>query len=251
MKNVKSAPNYWQIDHKLENISKIKDIIILPSSLAWKKFKWTRSFFEKKPREGYFIWVKKQVDFPLATCITIASPRISQDLKNLLVIEKGIKIRANVVCNAAKKNLCGTHKARGKIILKENASLEYNHLHKWGEKDFVNPEYEFILEKNSHLIYHYKNLFSPANLRLNTTIYTGKNSSSHLNFFIQGLKNSQVRLKDTVFLEGINSQGIVRLRLVGRKNTQLEAISKIVAKAEGKGHLDCQGLLLIKIQKYL
>lgn len=244
MKNVRNA-HYWQVDHKIKNILKVKGITILSSPEAWGKFKWVRPYFKRKPKEGYFIWVKKQVEFPLATCITIASPKVSQDLTNLMVIEKNIKIKANVICNAAKNNLCGRHYARGKLILKDGAVLEYNHLHKWGERDFVSPNYQFILGENSHLLYTYKNLFPPENLELKTTIYSNKNSSSNLNFIINGL-NSKIELEDIVFLEGQNSQGIAKLRLLGRKNSQIKAISKIVAKAPGKGHLDCQGLLVDK-----
>ncbi|GAI15497.1 unnamed protein product, partial [marine sediment metagenome] len=73
--------HYWQIDHEVKNIFEIGGVTILPSSEAWQKFAWTRKFFGEKPKEGYFIWVKRKIDFPLATCITIASPKISQDLR--------------------------------------------------------------------------------------------------------------------------------------------------------------------------
>jgi hypothetical protein len=240
--------NFWQIDHKVKNISEPKGVTILPSLKAWEKFSWVRKFFGEKPKEGYFIWLKKEVDFPLAACLTIASPKISQDLKNLLVIEKGIKSKANVVCNAAENNLCGTHKARGKIILKDNASLEYHHLHKWGEKDFVQPYYEFILKKSSRLIYTYQNLFPPQNLQLTTIFHSGEDSSSNLNIIINGI-NSKVKIRDALFLKEKNAQGVVKLRLVGRKNSQLFAQSVIFAQASGKGHLDCQGLLVDKTAK--
>ena len=245
VKNVNNSPNFWQVDHKVKNIFEVRGVIVLPSPLAWRKFHWTRKLFEEKPKEGYFVWVKNQMDFPISTCITIASPKTSQNLRNLLVIEKGIKAKANVVCNAEKNNLCGVHKAKGKIVLREGASLEYNHFHKWGQKDFVSPDYEFFLGKNGRLIYTYQNLFSPENLEFKTTIYGGENSSSNLNFVINAL-NSKVRVKDTIFLAGKNSQGIVRLRLVGRKKSQIEAVSQIFAKMPGKGHLDCQGLLVDK-----
>ena len=244
MKNVEGA-NFWQIDHKVKNIFEAEGITILPSPEAWERFGWTKKWFERKPEEGYFIWIKKQIDFPLATCITIASPKISQDLTNLLVVEKGIRARANVVCSAAKNNLCGTHKAQGKLILKANANLQYNHFHRWGKKDFVRPDYEFILGENSRLVYTYKNLFPPENLELKTIVHSGKNSSCNLNFVINGL-NSKIGLEDIVFLEKEKAQGLVKLRLVGRKNSQIKAISKIIAKAPAKGHLDCQGLLADK-----
>ncbi len=242
MKNAKNV-NFWQVDHKIKSIFEAKGIIILPSWEAWRRYNWVRFYFKRKPKEGYFIWVRKQVEFPLLTCITIASPKVSQDLTNLLVIEKNIKTKANVVCNAQKNNLCASHKAQGKLILKDGALLEYNHFHKWGKKDFVSPDYEFILGENSHLLYTYKNLFPPQNLELKTTIYSGKNSSSNLNLMINGL-NSKIRIKDTLFLEREKAQGIIRLRLVGRENSQIEACSSIVATTSSKGHLDCQGLLV-------
>jgi len=251
MKNVKSAnpiPNFWQIDHQVKNISEIEGVIVLASPTAWAKFPWTRKFFQEKPKEGYFVWLKRQVNFPLLTCLTIASPKISQNLKNLLVIEKGIKAQANVACNAKGMNLAGIHKATGKLILKEGVFLEYNHFHQWGKKDFVNSDYEFSLEKGSRLIYNYKNFFSPENLEFKTTIHCQEYSSSNLNFVINS-SNSTARIKDTIFLEGKNSQSIVRLRLVGREKSQIEAVSQISALSPGKGHLDCQGLLVDKTAK--
>ena len=241
MKNAKNV-NFWQVDHKVRNIFEVKGITILSSPEAWEKLNWVRKWFKEKPEEGYFIWVKKQVNFPLSTCITIASPKVSQNLTNLLVIEKGIKAKANVVCSAAENNLCGKHLAKGKLILKDNVSLEYNHFHKWGEKDFVHPDYEFILGKNAQLDYTYKNLFPPETLKLKTTIHSQEHSSSKLNFIICGL-NSNIEIEDSIFLKGKSSQGIARLRLAARENSEIKAISRIVAQAPSKGHLDCQGLL--------
>jgi len=243
-KNVKNA-HFWQVDHKIKNILKVKGVLILPSEEAWQKFKWSRPFFEKRPKEGYFIWVKKKIDFPLLSCVTITSPKVSQDLTNLLVIEKGIKVKANVICNATRNNLCARHKAQGKIFLKKEASLEYKQFHQWGQNDFVNPDYEFILENDSRLIYTYKNLSPPKSLKMKTIINSKENASSNLNVVINGL-NSNIEIKDVVNLLGKNSQGIVKLRLVGRKNSKIKAVSEILAKNSGKGHLDCQGLVVGK-----
>jgi len=247
MKNVKNV-NFWQVNHKIKNIFERRGVKVLPSPKAWEKFNWVRKILKEKPKEGYFIWVKKTINLPLEACVNIASLKISQNLTNLLVIEKGIKAKVNAVCNATKNNLYATHKAKGKLILKEGVFLEYNHIHKWGEKDFVSPDYEFVLEKNSRLIYNYQNLFPPENLELKTAIHSEKNASSNLNFVINSL-NSKIKIKDTVFLEGKNSQTVVRLKLVGRKNSQIEAMSQIFAEAPGKGHLDCQGLLVDKTAK--
>jgi hypothetical protein len=242
MKNASNV-NFLQIDHRVENISQPKGTIILPSSQAWKRFAWVRKLFQTKPKEGYFIWVKEQSNQPLATCLTISSPKTVQNLTNILVVEKNIKAKANVFCNSIKNNLCGTHKAKGRLILKEGASLDYNHIHKWGEKDFVNPDYEFFLEKGAKLVYNYQNLLPPEKLDLITSVHNQKNASVQMNFVINGV-NSKINLKEEIFLEGEGSQGIMKLRLVAKKNSQIEAKNRVLALAAGKGHLDCQGLLV-------
>ena len=244
MKNAKNV-HFWQIDHQIKNILSAKGVIVLSSPEAWKKLSWTRKYFPQKPKEGYFVWLKKKIDFPLATCLSISSPKISQDLNNLLVIEKGIEARANVICYAQKKNLSATHKARGILVLKKDARLHYDHFHEWGQKDFVSPDYEFFLERGSHLFYNYKSLFCPKKLSLKTKIYASQNACSNLSTVIDG-RDSEIDIEETVFLEGKGSQSIVRLRLVGREKVNIRALSRIVAKKKSKGHLDCQGLLLEK-----
>jgi len=243
MKLPKDNSNFLLIDHIIKKISDAKGVVILPSPKAWEKFAWTRKLFDSKPKEGYFVWVKKQVDFPLYTCVAIASPKVKQDLSNLMVVEEGLKIKAFVTCAAARNHLYGIHKAKGRLILKAGASLEYNHIHSWGEKDFVNPDYEFILEKGASLKYTYKNLLPPQNLNFITSLLLKENASVELNIIVNGI-NSKVRIEDSVFLEGKGSSATVGLRLVGKKNSQIDGISRIIARNEARGHLDCQGILV-------
>lgn len=250
MKNAKNAPpimknnlNFLQIDHKVEKILGAQGILVLPSPRAWEKFIWTRKLFNSKPKEGYFVWVKKQVNFPLYTCVVIASPKIQQDLSNLMVVEEELKVKANVTCAAAKNHLYGVHKAKGRLILKAGASLEYNHLHRWGEKDFVSPDYDFILEKGASLKYEYKNLLPPENLDFKTSLFLKDNASVNLSIIVNGI-NSQIKIEDSFYLEGKNASGTASLRLVGKKNARISAVSRIIARNEARGHLDCQGILV-------
>jgi len=243
-KSVKNA-NYWQVDHKIKNIFEVKGVTVLPSPEAWNKFKWARKWFAKQPNEGYFIWVKKQIDLPFFTCVSIFSKNIRQDLQNLLIIEKNLKVNLKGVCNSQKRDLNCGHKARGKIILKEGSSLKYEHIHSWGEKDIIQPSYEFLLEKNSELDYTYKNLFAPKKLKIKTDFDLLAGAAANIKI-IADCRQSQTEIKDTLRLNGEGSSGQIQLRLVGRKNSRIEAKSSIVASSAGKGHLDCQGLLIDK-----
>ncbi len=239
----KCNPDFLLIDNDVKFINKSEEVLILSSIDAWNSLNWTKKYFDGKPKGGYFIWVKKQIDFPLSTCVNIASFEVKQDLQNLMVIEEGIKAKANVLCSSLKNNLLGTHRAKGKLILKNGASLEYNHIHKWGSMDNVFPDYEFILETGSSLDYNYSNMFPPKELNIKNKIICGDNSSVNLSISINGI-DSNIKIKEEVFLSGKGAQAISKLKLVGRKNSNIVAESSIIAKEKSKGHIDCQSLMI-------
>jgi Fe-S cluster assembly scaffold protein SufB len=234
---------YSQIDNKIQAILQMQGAEILPSKSAWEEYAWTRKYFSRKPENGYFIWVKKQIKFPLSTCIFIATKKFEQNLENLLVIEKGVKAEMFGACSSMKKNLCSSHIAKGKIILKKGSVLKYEHLHSWGKDDIVKTSYEFVLEKNSKLNYFYKTLLSPKKLKIDTKITCFENASAKMSL-IGDFKNSEAKIEDAIVLKKKNSSGIVQLRIVARENAKISTCSKIIAEEQSKGHLDCQGLLV-------
>jgi len=242
MKSVKNA-NYLQIDHKVKNIFQVEGVTILTSPGAWEKYNWTRKYFSKKPKEGYFIWLKKQVNFPLFTCVFLCDKNITQNLQNLLIIEKNLNIKFQGICQAVNKNLLGVHNAGGKIILKEGSSLKYGHFHFWGEKDIVNSCYEFFLEKNSKLDYVYKTLSAPKKLKIKTIFNLFARASCKAKI-VANCKRTETEIKDNLILKEKEASGQVQIRLVAGKASEVSAHSKIEARAESKGHLDCQGLVL-------
>ena len=245
MKNAKNIykPAYAQIDNKTPKICQISGVEILPSRIAWGKYNWTKKYFQKKPKQGYFIWVQKNINSYLSTCISIAAKNTKQNLQNLLVIEKNLKVNTQGTCNSQRKNLSGEHKVKGKIILKENSILKYEHFHSWGENDIVEPDYQFILEKNSKLDYFYKSLQTPKKLKINTQINVLEKASANLNIIINSVQ-SDININDILILKEKNSSGIIKLRLVAKENSKITACSQVRAKAESKGHLDCHGLLI-------
>ncbi|NMB92392.1 MAG: hypothetical protein GYA31_02090 [Parcubacteria group bacterium] len=247
MKNAKFVPkksaNFYYLDHALKNIFAPQGVEILESPLAFKKYSWSRKYFNKKPHEGYFIWVKEQPKQALTTCVAISRSKTNQNLDNLLIIEKGISAQSLVSCSALAIGLCAKHQAQGKIVLKEGASLSYKHLHSWGQNDYVEPDYEFILEKGARLDYFYQLLNPPKKLIFKTKISLGEKASANLNVVMKS-KNAVINIEEEMDLLGQGAQGTVNLRLVAGKNTQIKAMNKLIAKAKGKGHLECQGMIL-------
>jgi Fe-S cluster assembly scaffold protein SufB len=244
VKNVKSI-NYYQVDYRVNKILEKEGAIILPSSEAYKKLKWTRDYFKQEPKEGYFIWVKKSIDYPLTTCITISSPKVIQKPENLVVIEKNVEVKIQSICNVSKKNLQGKHMGYSKIILKENSELKIRHFHSWGKRDWVKSSLEFFLEKGAKLSHTYKCLEIPMKLKMENNTYLRENSSSNLIITILA-KEGEVDMHDCTFLNGRESNGISRVRIIGDKESKTVARSQMVANDAGTGHVDCMGLLLSK-----
>jgi len=242
IENVKNV-NYWQINHRVKEIFRLKGVTLLPISEAWKKFEWTRPHFDREPKEGYFIWIKKSITPSLITCISICSSNIFQNLMNLILIEKNVKAKIDGFCNAAKKNLCSKHKGYSKIILKKNSELRMRHFHSWGRKDKVAFRLDFLLKKGAKLSHSYKCLEVPRTLKTENNTHLEKNSSAN---FVTTLlaKRGKVDIHDLTLLNGRESNGISRIRVVSDKGSRVTVHSKMIAKAAGIGHLDCMGLLL-------
>jgi len=247
MKNAKNA-HYLQIDNHVKEISENEGIVILPSIEAWERLDWTKKYFSQKPKEGYFIWLKKQVNLPILTCISIASKSTKQELQNLIILEKDLKISLQGTCNTIKPQLYGVHNASGKIILKENSSLKYKHIHSWNKEDCVQTKYEFFLEKNSKLDYSYKVPSAPGKLKIKTKINLLEKANADFKI-IGDCSSTKVEIEDLLTLEGKESSGQIQLKLVGRENSEIFAHSQILALSPSKGHLDCQGLMADKNSK--
>ncbi len=245
MKNAKNA-HYWQIDHQIKNISASPNVVALPIQEAWERFNWLKKYFLRQPKEGYFVWVKKQTDSSLRTCVTISSSKTTQNMNNLLVLEDGIKAKIIGVCSALDRECGGTHQAKGKIILKPSSSLIYEHHHSWTEKNKVATDYSFSLAKNASLKYTFKSLSPPKKLSMKTFAEVGQNANLEIKMLISGAKQSSINLSDAISLKEKGSSGITRLRLVGKEKSILSAKSSIAALAPSKGHLDCQGLIADK-----
>ncbi len=247
IKNVDNA-SYWQVDHEIKKIAKLSRAEVLKSSQAWEKYSWTRKYFEDKPNEGYFVWIKKQPVCSLFTCVSLVSKNIKQQMKNLLIIEENLKVELQGTCNSLAKNTGSSHKAVGKIILKKNSSLKYKHIHSWKEDSIVDTDYEFLLGENSKLSYTYKASDTPKLLNIKNKI-TCLDGAKALIKILADCKNTRFNTKDEIILQGKEASGISKLRLISRKDSIINAHSRILAKSASMGHLDCHSLMTDKKSK--
>lgn len=236
------STHYLQVNNEVQNIRKVEGVEIMTSPEAFDKYKWTRKYFNERPKEGYFIRVKKSREKRLTTCAFLTSKEAGQNMQNLLVLDKGVKAKTVGTCASGGKDLYGTHNSKGNIVLGENATLEYQHVHTWGINDNVDLEYNFHLGENAQLNYHYKSLFIPAKFSSSNNFFLKKGAYSNAEIATD-CKNTEAEFNDKINLIGENSSGTVKLKIIGREKSNIRSYSNINADKKAKGHLDCQGLI--------
>jgi len=231
------------IDQKIINLNSDRGINLMSAPDAYEKYSWTHKYFKTKPSLGYFIWIKKSQKKPLSSCISLEAVNSNQKLNNLTVVEPNVKAKLNALCNTLNPQTTGTHQGTSTIILKQSSSLKINHQHKWGNKNLVLPQVNFKLHPSSSLSFVYKNITSPKRLKITSKFDLAKSAKAESKIIIQS-KSGQVNIDESLHLNGKDSSGTMVLKLLGDKKAKIKAKSKIIANSPGKGHLDCQGLLI-------
>ncbi|HOI59913.1 MAG TPA: SufD family Fe-S cluster assembly protein [Candidatus Pacearchaeota archaeon] len=220
MKNAESALNFYQIDNKIDRIQGKEEVVILPSNLAWKNFIWTHEYFDRKPKQGFFLWVKKNTKQKLNTLIEITSKNIIQEMTNLIIIEKGINAELASFCRSVKR-VKGKHFALAKIIIKENSNLEFSQGNLWRKEDEFEANYSFILAKGAKL----------------KTVITNQGDGAKIN------------TKENIYLKGKGSSADVRIKMIAKEKGTFFSESYMHGEDEVKGHLECSGLIIDKKSK--
>ncbi len=242
MSDVKSA-SYTQVDNEQAEIVADEDVVILTSHQAYEKYPWSREYYDEEPKEGYFIWARRTTGKPISTCVLICSQYVTQDAQNVILIDEGVEAQMESACAAKMKSLFGKHIGRSKMILKDNAKLEYKHVHSWGEDDDVQSTTDLIMGKGSEVIYSQKCQRVPKSLRLINYNYIEESASLNYSATVIA-KEGSVEMYDDTFLNGKKANGISRVRMIARDNAKFTGKSQIIANEAATGHMDCMGLIL-------
>lgn len=220
LKNAKNAPNFYQIDNRIERAEGGRGAILLPSFLAWEKFSWTHEYFSEKPKQGFFLWIQESVSQKLNTLVEIKSKNVVQKMSNLIVIEKGLKVDLSSFCRSITE-VKGKHFALAKIVIKDESVVEYSQRNSWGEGDSFEANYQFFLEKKA---------------KLKTTIINQGNGA-------------KVNTREDVYLRGKKASADLRIKMIANKGGVFNSQSFMYGEDEVRGHLECSGLIVDRKSK--
>ena len=242
MKNAENV-NFCQVDNQAPQLIKTPGVVLLSSNKAWLELDWVRQYWQTRPKAGYFIWVKKEVKQVLSICLMISAAKVRQELRNLVVIEPGVKAEMKGVCRTTKAGLAGEHKGESKVILKQGAELRLKHWHDWNKRDKVSLRLSFRLEKDAKLFSNYWCMDGPDSLDKRGSYRLGEGAIVKAELGLRA-KQGKVKIKEDSWLEGKGAGAVIKAKLVGDGEAKIKLRSKMTAQVEARGHLDCRGLLL-------
>ncbi len=244
MKNAKTV-NYTQIDNQAATIVDEKDVVILNSSQAYDNYDWCREWYDEKPEEGYFVWVKKSCSETINTNVVVSSPSITQNAKNLVVIDEGVETKMQHNFVAKNNDLLANHTGTTKVVVKQGAKIEINHNLAWGNQDTVESSMDLILDKGADVVFSQRCQKVPKVFKLKHTNHLDDNAN--LDFVTTILADGgNIEMSDFTYLNGKKCKGLSTTRMIARKDTVIDSETQMIAASSGTGHIDCMGLLFGK-----
>lgn len=262
----KGSATYIQVDQQdilLDLMLKTEGLEILPLSQALKKYPefeeylWqlvpvdTDKFTAQvalKGHEGYFIRAQAghKIVEPVHSCLLMKTPRIQQNVHNLIIVEEDAELHLITGCATPKRLEQSLHLGISEFYLKENARLSFTMVHRWSEKTNVRPRSAALVEKGAHYISNYVILSAVGSLQSYPTIYLhGPNAKADLYSAIYGLENSNIDIGGRIILEAKGTQGQVISRTVACDQAKIIARGELIGQhPDTRAHLACDGLLL-------
>ncbi len=245
LKNARDA-NFLQIDKEIKKISFQKNSGFYISKIgdAYNEKKIIKKYFPKKPSQGYFLLVEKNPLNPIFACFSLVTKKSKQEPKNFIIVKDGVKAKMFSFCNAKTKKINGAHRGKTVILLGKRAELKVNVLHSWGSNDDVETKTDVVMAEGAKFIYSYNDFNSPKKLYLDNKLKLAKFAKADIRTGIYSSVGN-VFINEEIKLQGDNSSGVSKLKVVADKKSSIKAISKIVAIGEKtNGRTECSGMIV-------
>ena len=203
---------------------------------------------EKKDGLDVDLRVKKgcEISKPLHLCFGMLPKRGLQKININLIIEDNakLKILAHCIFPNAEKII---HRMQAKLFIGKNAEFEYNEVHYHGEYGGteVIPHLEGRMDENSRM----KNEFSliegtVGRLDIDYCLDLKDNATCELLAKVYGKSKDEIRIKDTIHLNGAYSKGLAKSRVIVKDEAVSEVIGEIIANFPySRGHVDCKEIV--------
>lgn len=191
-------------------------------------------------KEGAILKKPVHLCFGVTSEIAIQNIIINADIKK----NASVSLVAHCIFPVAKDVL---HKMDAKIHVGENAHYSYfeRHIHSAGGGVKVIPKTRVILEKGARFKTEFELIKGRVGfIDIDIETICAADSIMEMTARINGTDEDVIIIKETGFLEGENSKGVLTSRVALRNNAKAEIFNKLIATgAYCRGHVDCKEIV--------
>ncbi len=139
------------------------------------------------------------------------------------------------------------HIMKGVVNIGENARMKYNETHFHGKEGGVEvlPKMKINVGKGGAYISTFKLTKGAAGkVDLDYEAYLDDDALSEMYAKIYGKSNDDIRVKESIYLNGKASKGLAESRIVVSGNARAEVLGEVIGNgADSRGHVDCMEIV--------
>jgi len=139
------------------------------------------------------------------------------------------------------------HKMYADIIIGDNSTMIYNEVHYHGNEGTIDiiPKAEIKVGKSSRYFSEFKLVEGMVgNFDLDYVVNVDDNGVAELSTKLYGKQNDTIKVKESIYLNGISSKGIAKTRIVNTDYSRSEVMGEVVGNGDyARGHVDCTEII--------
>lgn len=190
------------------------------------------------------ITVKKNtiINNPIHLCFGVIPEEGVQRIMAEFIIEDGARATFLAHCsfpNAVKVQ----HIMEGTVKVGKNASMEYSETHYHGAKGGVEvlPKMRIEVDRGGRYISTFRLIKGAAGvINLDYAAFLSEYASTEMYAKIYGKRQDDIQVKESIYLNGTESKGLAKSRLVLSEKARAEVLGEVIGKgSHSRGHIDC------------
>ena len=201
---------------------------------------------EKSIEDGVFIKIKvdpnTKIEKPVHLCFGMLPKNGKQVIKSDFLIGKNSSVTFLAHCSFPNAEDI-QHLMVSNLILEENAVMKYSEQHYHSELGgtYVNPIVRATLKQGAQLFENFKLIKGKVGkLDIDYSIEQEKDSVAEIVTKVYGKGNDEIDVKESLYLNGENSAGTAKSRIVLLESAKGNVFGEIQGNAKySRGHIDC------------
>ncbi len=191
--------------------------------------------------------------YPVHMCFGMLPREGKQIIKTRIIAGKKSKVKFISHCifpNAVNIE----HTMDSEVHVEEGATVEYEEVHIHGKSGKIKivPHSKVYVGKDGE----YNSTFivktgRAGDIDIDYEIHLDEGAKSKLLSKVYGKYDDRVKAKESMYLRGENSKGLIKTRMVLRDSSKSEVIGEIIGQAPfSRGHVDCMEIIMDKAVAY-